>query len=333
VGAGPLLALLDDPETTDILVNGPDSVWTDGPGGLRRAAIRLGDRARLRALAAALVAVGGGRLDDACPAADVRLPGNLRLHAILPPIARDGPLLSLRVLRRRAFTVAELAARGTLPGPVAGVVHGLVAARANLLVSGATGAGKTTLLSSLLGLVPPTERIVVIEEAAEIASPHPHLVRLEARRANTEGRGEFTLTELVRQAMRMRPDRIVLGECRGAEVREVLTALNTGHAGSAATIHANAAADVPARLAALGALAGMDAPAVAAQTAAAIDAIVHVGRAARAGEGAGVRQVREIALVAASDGGRLAAVPALTVGEGTAKKGPAWDRLERLVGR
>ncbi|MDR3201721.1 MAG: Flp pilus assembly complex ATPase component TadA, partial [Bifidobacteriaceae bacterium] len=218
--AQPLLALLDEPGVTDVLVNGPSGVWVDGPGGLRPVAVALGGAPEIRGLASQLAALGGQRLDDACPAADARLPGGLRIHAILPPIAAGGPLISLRVLRREAFTLADLVRSGTLPSACADLVRRMVVDRVNFLVSGATGAGKTTLLSALLGLVPDTERIVCIEEAAEITTSHRHCVRLEARRANTEGRGEFTLTELVRQSLRMRPDRIVLGECRGAEVRE-----------------------------------------------------------------------------------------------------------------
>ncbi|MCL2788631.1 MAG: TadA family conjugal transfer-associated ATPase [Micrococcales bacterium] len=321
-----LLALLADPEITDVLVNGPSGVWADGPQGLRKVAISLGGAPAIRALACQLASLGGQRLDDASPAADVRLPGGVRMHAILAPIARGGPFISLRSLRRDAFSLDELVECGTIPPPWAGLVESLVRARVNFLISGATGAGKTTLLSALLGLASPDERIVCIEEAAEISTPHPHVLSLEARHANAEGRGEITLTDLVRHALRMRPDRIVLGECRGAEVREVLTALNTGHEGSAATIHANAAADVPARLAALGALAGMDARAVATQTVSALSAVLHVERAR---DRPGARRLTHIAAIVPR-GDDVAVEPALTWTASEERRGPGWARLAAL---
>ncbi|WP_250448423.1 CpaF family protein, partial [Actinotalea sp. C106] len=236
--------------------------------------------------------------DDAVPVADARLPDGTRLHAVLPPVAADGALISLRVLRPRSFSLDTLVASGSVAPAVAPVLERLVAARANLLVSGATGTGKTTLLGSLLSLVPRHERIVCIEEAGELAPDHPHVVRLVARRANVEGVGAVDLTDLVRHALRMRPDRIVLGECRGAEVREVLSGLNTGHDGGCATIHANTAQDVPARLEALGALAGLDRAALAAQATSALHAVVHLRR------DAGQRRVAEVAQVV-SRGGEL----------------------------
>src|SRR5665647_3751539 len=195
-----------------------------------------------------------------------------------PPAATGGALISLRVLRRQPFRLAELVAGGSIAPVVARGLRGLVDGRASLLVSGATGTGKTSLLATLLSAVDPAERIVCIEEARELVADHPHVVHLVARRPNVEGAGEVGLAALVRHALRMRPDRIVLGECRGAEVREVLTALNTGHQGGCATVHANALADLPARLAALGALAGMTPAAVAAQAVSALDAVVHLRR-------------------------------------------------------
>ncbi|MDR1824522.1 MAG: TadA family conjugal transfer-associated ATPase [Bifidobacteriaceae bacterium] len=322
-----LAALLSDPEVTDVLVNGTESVWCDGARGLQRVAVHLGDTAQVRALAARLALAGGGRLDDARPAADIHLPGGIRLHAVLPPVAPAGPLLSFRVLRREAFSLEQLVAAGTMPPDCADLLAALVHGRVNFLISGATGAGKTTLLAAALGLVAPTERIVVIEEAAEIATPHPHCVRLEAKVANTEGQGGFTLTELVRQALRMRPDRIVVGECRGAEVRELLTALNTGHEGSCGTIHANSARDVPARLAALGSLAGLDQATVAAQAASALDAVVHVRRE----RGGAARRIETIAVLGLSQG-KLVARPAVLVQPRGLERGPAWDELAGRLG-
>ncbi len=187
----------------------------------------------------------GVRLDDASPIADGTLPGGVRLHAVLAPVSGSGTLISLRVLGTRRLGVADLEARGTLPGPVGPLLRGLVAARANVLISGATGSGKTTLLSAALSLVGVDERIVCIEEVPEIAPAHPHCVHLVEREPNIEGRGAITLPDLVRAAMRMRPDRLVLGECRGPEVRDVLTALNTGHDGGWATLQPTARRTCP----------------------------------------------------------------------------------------
>ncbi len=210
------------------------------------------------------------------------------------------------------------------------MIRALVATKANVLISGATGSGKTTLLATLLSLVPHDERIVVIEEAGELRPDHPHVVRLLARRANVDGAGSVGLSELVRQALRMRPDRIVLGECRGAEVREVLTALNTGHDGGSATVHANAAADVPARLEALAALAGMSRDAVAAQASSAVDAVVHLRRA---GADRGLRYVAEVGAVRRSDDGRLEVVDAVRADPGgTCVAGPGWPALAERLG-
>ncbi|MDR0365393.1 MAG: TadA family conjugal transfer-associated ATPase, partial [Bifidobacteriaceae bacterium] len=273
-----LVALLQDPAVTDVLINGADAVWVDGASGLRRVALHLGDAAAVRALAVRLAAYAGRRLDDSAPTVDAHLPGGVRMHAVVPPVAPGGPLISFRVFRREGLSLDDLAGSGMVDQTGFDLLHRLVAKRVNLLVSGATGSGKTTLLAALVSIAPASQRIVVIEEAAEIITSHPHCVRLEARGANAEGRGLVSLTELVRESLRMRPDRIVLGECRGQEVREVLTALNTGHEGSAATIHANSCADVPARLAALGSLADMDRHTVAVQAAAALGAVIHLER-------------------------------------------------------
>lgn len=314
-GAGPLQALLELPGVTDVLVNAPGEVWVDRGAGLERADVVVPD---VRALAVRLAAAGGRRLDDAAPTVDAALPDGTRLHAVLPPVAVDGALISLRVLRRVAFPLTDLVAGGSVAPAVAATLRALVARRANVLVSGATGTGKTTLLATLLGLVPAHERIVCVEEARELAPDHPHVVHLVARRANVEGAGVVGLAELVRHALRMRPDRIVLGECRGAEVQDVLTALNTGHEGGCATVHANAAADVPARLAALGALAGMSPEAVAAQAVSALDAVVHLRRAP------GLRWVAQVGAVAAG-AGSWTVVPVLEAApDGVTRTLPGW---------
>lgn len=329
VGAGPLQPLLDDPAVTDVLVNGPCDVWVERDGRLVPVAVDLGDAGRVRDLAVRLAAAAGQRLDDARPAADARLPDGTRLHAVLPPVADGCTLLSLRAVRHRPFTLDELVRSGTVPAGVDQVLLGLVRGRANLLVSGATGTGKTTLLSTLLSLADPGERIVCVEEAGELAPRHPHVVRLLARRANVEGAGGVGLADLVRESLRMRPDRVVLGECRGAEVREVLSALNTGHDGGCTTVHANAATDVPARLEALGALAGLPRGALAAQAASALHAVVHLRR------DRGRRRVAEIATTGRDPTtGTLTVRTALAVSaQGAVATGPGWEELSaRLDG-
>ncbi|WP_372592914.1 TadA family conjugal transfer-associated ATPase [Actinotalea sp.] len=325
-GAGPLQRLLDEPGVSDVLVDGTGRVWADRGSGLEERPVDLGGADQIRALAVRLAAAGGSRLDDAAPLVDARLPDGTRLHAVLPPIAVDGPLLSLRVLRRSAYPLDALVRSGSVAPVVAATLVGLVRNRANVLVSGATGTGKTTLLAALLALVPPDERVVCLEESGELDPDHPHVVRLVARRPNVEGVGEVDLARLVREALRMRPDRIVLGECRGAEVREVLAALSTGHEGSWATLHATAAQDVPARLEAMAALAGMSREAVVAQAGAALDAVVHLRR------DAGRRRVAQIGRVL-REGAALRVEEVVAVGaDGTVRTAPGWEGFVRRWG-
>ncbi|MFI5926453.1 TadA family conjugal transfer-associated ATPase [Micromonospora sp. NPDC051543] len=277
VGAGPLAPLLADPDVTDVLVNGV-RVWVDRGAGLHQVAIPVGSVDDVRRLAQRLIASAGRRLDDGSPYADARLPDGTRLHAVLPPVATEGPYLSLRTFRHRPYTLDELVSQGTVPRPVAPLLAAVVAARLAYLVTGGTGSGKTTLLNTLLGLVPATERIVLVEDAAELQPGHPHVVGLQARTANVEGTGVVSLGDLVRQALRMRPDRLVVGECRGAEVVDLLAALNTGHDGGAGTLHANTPSDVPARLEALGMLGGLPRAAMHAQVVAALQVLLQVRR-------------------------------------------------------
>jgi pilus assembly protein CpaF len=297
VGAGPLEPLLRDPATTDVLVTGPDEVWVDGKAGLRRTAVRFHDDDAVRRLAQRLALAAGRRLDDAAPFVDAWLPGagasgRLRLHAVLPPIAAAGTCLSLRVLRPAVHDLDELVRLGTFDGATALLLRAVVAARLAFLVVGGTGSGKTTLLAALLGCVPEDERVVCVEDAGELQPRHPQVVRLVARLPNIEGAGEVTVRHLVRQSLRMRPDRIVVGEVRGSEVCELLAALNTGHDGGAGTLHANSPAEVPARLEALAALGGLTRSALHSQLAAAIQVVLHVRR-----ERSGVRRLVEIGLV------------------------------------
>lgn len=270
--------LIQDAAVTDVLVNGDGSVWVDRGRHLERAALTLPDGPAVRRLAVRLAAAAQRRLDDAMPYADGQLPGGVRLHAVLAPIATDGAHISLRVPRRTAWTLRELLDKGSLSPQQVDSLRELVARRASLLISGGTGTGKTTLLAALLAEVVPVERVVVVEDVSEILVPHPHVVRLQARQRNIEGAGEVTMTDLVRQAMRMRPDRLVVGEVRGGEVVDLFRAFNTGHEGGFATLHANSAHDVMTRLEALGSLAGLPSTAVRSQAIAAIDAVVHLER-------------------------------------------------------
>jgi pilus assembly protein CpaF len=297
-GAGILEPLLCADGTTDVLVTAPDAVWIDDGKGLRRTEVRFVDEAAVRRLAQRLALTAGRRLDDAQPWVDGQLAGAgtggsaVRLHAVLPPVAVGGTCLSLRVLRPVTQDLAALIAAGAIAPAAAELIDAVIAARLAFLVSGGTGAGKTTLLSAMLNAVAPGERIVCVEDAAELAPPHPHLVRLVARCANVEGVGEVTVRQLVRQALRMRPDRIVVGEVRGAEVVDLLAALNTGHDGGAGTVHANNPAEVPARLEALGALGGLDCAALHSQLAAAVQVLLHVAR-----DRNGQRRLAEIAVL------------------------------------
>lgn len=329
-GIGPVLQpLLDDAEVTDILVNSIRGVWVDRGKGLERVTELTGafrDDTEVRDMAVRLAAASGQRLDDQSPLVDGTVGSGIRLHAVLPPLAAEGTMISLRVHRRVNFSVEDLADNGMIPRPVLPVLLALVERRANVMISGATGSGKTTLLAGLLSEVPRAERILIIEERQELRPYHPHVVHLQERKANVQGVGAIPMSELVRAALRMRPDRIVLGECRGAEVRDVLAALNTGHEGGWATIHANSAADVPARLTALGALAGLSESTMAAQAVAALDAVVHVERER------GSRRVSQIAVLERTRERELAAVEALRW-DGTAlHRGPSWPKLARRLG-
>ncbi|MFA5709688.1 TadA family conjugal transfer-associated ATPase [Mycolicibacterium sp.] len=280
-GAGPLEPLLRAPDVTDVLVVAPDSVWSDTRKGLRRSTVRFPDEGAVRRLAQRLALAAGRRLDDAQPWVDAVLPGlggvAVRLHAVLPPVAAAGTCISLRVLRPATQTLVGLVRLGAVEPQAEQLLRDVVAARLAYLVSGGTGAGKTTLLAALLGAVEEAERIVCVEDAAELRPAHPHVVRLVARGANVEGTGEITLRQLVRQALRMRPDRIVVGEVRGAEVVDLLAALNTGHDGGAGTVHANSTAEVPARLEALAATGGLDRAALHSQLAAAVLSVTDAG--------------------------------------------------------
>ena len=287
---GVLGALIAEPSVTDVFVNPGGEVWVDRGAGAEAVAGMVIPAAEARDLATRLIAAGDRHVDEATPCVDVRLGDGIRVHAVLPPVSPAGAVLSIRLPRAEPLSIEQLDAAGFFGEVGAAGVRGLVARRANLLVTGAAGSGKTTLLAALLSSAPASERIVVVEDVAELRIDHPHVVSLEARQANLEGAGAIGLDRLVRESLRMRPDRLVVGECRGPELRELLAALNTGHDGGAGTLHANSLDDVPARLEALGALAGMTVDAVARQAASAIEVVLHVER---------VEGVRRLAAVGA----------------------------------
>ncbi len=327
-GAGLLEALLREPNVADVLVTAPHQVWVDRGAGLQRTEVCFPDEAAVRRLAQRLALSAGRRLDEAQPWVDGRLPdagyggAGVRLHAVLPPIAADGTCLSLRVLRPATEGLDALVVAGAVPLDAARLLEAIVAARLAFLVIGGTGAGKTTLLAALLAKVDARERIVCVEDAAELQPQHPHVVRLVARAANVEGVGEVTVRQLVRQALRMRPDRVVVGEVRGAEVVDLLTALNTGHDGGAGTVHANSPREVPARLEALAALGGMAAAALHSQLAAAVQVVLHVHRGAD-----GSRGLAGIGVLSRSASGTVSVLNAWSRAAGPGEAAPLLAEL------
>ncbi|MFC7496847.1 MULTISPECIES: TadA family conjugal transfer-associated ATPase [unclassified Nocardioides] len=323
VGAGPLEPLLRTPHVTDVLVNGPGQVFLDRGAGLEPTSVRFPDDDAVRRLAQRLAALGGRRLDDATPYVDLRLPDGTRFHAVLAPLARPGTVISLRVPRRQAFTLEELTQRGTVDPETAELLDRMVASRLAFLVSGGTGSGKTTLLAALLARVPPMERVVVVEDASELRPDHPHVVALEGRPPNIEGAGAVDVRTLVRQALRMRPDRLVVGEVRGGEVVDLLAALNTGHEGGCGTLHANSALDVPARVEALALAGGLGRDAAHSQLASAVDVVLHLAR-----DRDGARRLRQVGVPTRSPDGLVAMTTALDVGlDGRPVPGPAAAAL------
>lgn len=321
LAAGPLEPLLDAPGVTDVLVNAPDAVWVDRGAGLERTDIQFDDAEAIRRLAVRLASAAGRRLDDASPFVDAVLPSGARLHAILPPLVDGSAHISLRIPSANRPNLQQLVDAGSVPPDIAALLTGMITNKVAFVVSGGTGSGKTTLLGALLAHVAPDERIVLVEDVRELVVDHPHVVRLEGRSANVEGAGEVPLVTLVRQSLRMRPDRVVVGEVRGSEVRELMAALNTGHAGGCGTVHANTPADVPARFEALGALAGMNPQAVRTQLRSAINVVLHVERHS------GRRQLASIGLVC-GDHDALQVATAWT----RHGPGPAWSQLCELAG-
>jgi pilus assembly protein CpaF len=294
VGLGPLEELLADPTVEEVMVNGPGSVYVERGGRIEPAGVAFPDEEELRNAIERILAPLGRRIDELSPMVDARLGDGSRVNVVIPPLAIDGPALSIRRFGASRPGPSDLVELGTLTPAQVEVLESAVAGRRSVLISGGTGSGKTTLLNALSSFIPPGERVVTIEDAAELRLQQPHVVRLESRPASVEGRGEVTVRDLLRNALRMRPDRIVIGEVRGAEALDLLTALNTGHAGALSTVHANSPADALARLETLALMAGLGLPheAIAEQVQRGIELVVQLERGRDGG-----RQVTEVAEV------------------------------------
>lgn len=331
-GLGEVLApLLRLPGITDILVNST-RVWVDCGQGVEPIDDGFSSEEEVRALAITMAAICGKRLDDAMPIVDGILPMGVRVHAVIPPLSGEGTIISLRIPARGGLTLEQMRKGASIDDTTQQILSRMLEVRCNVLISGATGSGKTTLLSALLSSISVNERLICIEEMSELNPAHPHVVHLQARQANTQGRGEVSLSELVRAAMRMRPDRIILGECRGGEVRDIMSALNTGHRGSFATIHANTPAEVLARLSALGALAGMSAEATYVQARAAFDLVVHMERSVGSSGNTG-RRVAQIGVFGLERGELTCSCAYRIDRRGRGSTGPAWEELRRVLSR
>ena len=331
-GLGEVLApLLRLPGITDILVNST-RVWVDCGRGVEPIDDGFSSEEEVRALAITMAAICGKRLDDAVPIVDGILPMGVRVHAVIPPLSGEGTIISLRIPARGGLTLEQMRKGASIDDTTQQILSRMLEVRCNVLISGATGSGKTTLLSALLSSISVNERLICIEEISELHPAHPHVVHLQARQANTQGRGEVSLSELVRAAMRMRPDRIILGECRGGEVRDIMSALNTGHRGSFATIHANTPAEVPARLSALGALARMSAEATHVQARAAFDLVVHMERSVGSDGNTG-RRVAQIGVFGLERGELTCSCAYRIDRRGRGSTGPAWEELRRVLSR
>jgi pilus assembly protein CpaF len=329
-GLGPLEPLLSDPSVDEVMVNGPEAVYVERHGQLERTTVSFTGEAELLHAIERILAPLGRRVDEASPLCDARLPDGSRVHAVIPPLSLSGPCLTIRRFRREGFGLRDLVARGTLEPELAEFLALCVAAQAAVLVSGGTGSGKTTTLNALSGAIPGEERIVTIEDAAELRLRQRHVVRLEARPPGLDGGGEVTIRTLVRNALRMRPDRIVVGEVRGPEALDMLQALNTGHDGSLTTVHANSPEDALRRVETLALMAGVGLPhaAVREQVASALDVVVHQ---ARLGDGARVvASVTEVVRAAGGTGTRQLYRRGERLRQPRA--GPLADRLEALRG-
>jgi pilus assembly protein CpaF len=280
LGHGPLERLLADDSVSEIMVNGPHEIWVERQGRLYQTSVRFNDESHLRRIINKMVAQVGRRIDESSPMVDARLPDGSRVNAVIPPLSLSGPLVTVRKFSNKRLDLSEMTRLGTLSSDTVDFLQRCVLAELNVLISGGTGAGKTTLLNALSSAISDSERIVTIEDAAELQLKQNHVLRLESRPKNIEGSGEVTIRSLVRNALRMRPDRIIVGEVRGAESLDMLQAMNTGHDGSLTTVHANSARDALARVETMVLMAGYDLPlrAIRQQIASALDLIIHLER-------------------------------------------------------
>lgn len=324
IGFGPLEKLLAKPGVTDVLVNSYSDVWFDQGDGLVRSDINWKSETELRDYAARLASSVNRRLDDVNPFVDARLKNGIRFHAVIPPISQIGTTMSFRIPNQKQFNVAQLVELGTFDSAVAVILKRIVQTKISFAISGNTGSGKTTILGTLLSEVDSSERMVVIEDSTELKIDHPHVVSLQARMANSEGIGQIELSALVKQTMRMRPDRIVVGEIRGTEVIDLLIGLNTGHQGGCLTLHANNTQAVIARFEALGLLAKVPKAAIHALLGQAIQVLLHVQRT-KSG-----RKLTEISLLEYNSGS-VQVLPALDLIE-QKKIQPGWDKFQKLLG-
>ncbi len=299
LGLGPLEPLLWDEEVSDILVNGHEQVYVEKRGRLYETAVKFQDDAHLMLIIDRIVSQVGRRVDESSPMVDARLPDGSRINAIIPPLALDGPSLSIRRFGKRRYAIDDLVEKGSIVPEIVHFLEIIVKARLNLIICGGTGSGKTTMLNCMSAFVPEDERIVTIEDSAELSLQQPHVVRLETRPANVEGKGEVTQRDLVKNSLRMRPDRIIVGEVRGSEVFDMLQAMSTGHDGSLGTIHANTPRDAMGRLEMMMLLSGISIPqrAMRQQIASALNMIVHVSRLSD-----GTRKVMKISEISGMEG-------------------------------
>ncbi len=298
-GLGPLETLLRDPTITDILVNGPKTVYVERAGQLEQVPIAFNDEKHLLQIVQRVAGRVGRRVDETSPMVDARLPDGSRVNAIIPPLALDGTLLSIRRFGTRPFLISDLIARQAMTAEMGQFLSACIKARINTVISGGTGSGKTTLLNALSAFIPPAERIATIEDAAELRLQQPHLARMETRPANIEGTGEVTTRDLVKNALRMRPDRIIVGECRGPEALDMLQAMNTGHDGSMTTVHANDTRDALTRLEMMVGMAGFDVPLwiIRRQISSAVQIVIQAARLL-----GGVRKIVKISEITGMEG-------------------------------
>ena len=326
VGLGPLEPLMEDPGVDEVMVNGPCDVWVERNGRVERTELEFDSTEELMNVIERILGPLGRRVDEASPLVDARLPDGSRVNCVIPPLSLDGPLLTIRCFRRQGFALDDLVANATLTPELAGFLSEAVGARANIVVSGGTGSGKTTLLNVLSSLAAGDERIITIEDAAELRLQQDHVLRLESRPASLEGEGEVTIRELVRNALRMRPDRLIVGEVRGAEALDMLQALNSGHDGSMTTVHSNSAADALRRIETLALMADVGLPhaAVRQQLASALDVVVHLER-----DRDGSRRVVELVEVVRF-AGDVGVTSLLASGEGAMRE-PGDDLARKLA--